>query len=640
MKKLFGLLVAALFLLPQFAKAQSGPPAPSTGIYALIDTNYTVGTYTQGYSTAKVTLQNNTGTKITGVQFRVFYDTSAFSSSSVSLIGSSSNLYLQSVDDSINGNITITLVYTGSSNTYDLPTGERFLLTFNHVSASSFYALPSISDLTWTGVTSFQPYSSAQSGLDTSLTLYSYGGNWIPQQLSFHGRFKNVTGSGAKNLHLALEKKVKTGNTWSSHNTYTTDTSGYFSFTESVDTTYYDVRLAIKGDTMNVGNVISTADAQLINQWVLGSATPSGFDYYTADVNESDNITITDAYGVFGRISGRFSAWPNGTKDIKFFTVSERNTIIGSPSTNHTGTITGVTNFYYNILPGQPDSVTYWVLVPGDANGTGYHMARLTPIEILPNPVPGFPSQTENVIDLNVEYDFPTSSMEVYMPSISVKEGSLVEIPVTVKTNGKSLSALQMSLMYNDSLLEFKGLKNSDKAMFWISSLNPMNDEVEWAGYDPSKEKKYMLPDGYEVFKLQFIALKPQGEWQSAPLYTTRKFSGDAGSKDMSILPTGGIMIVSKMAGPGGNVTTNQMVVYPNPTTGEFYIDFEVLEDSHVQLHINDMNGTPVKVILDRDMPAGSYVYSCNIKNLSEGIYVASLRSKTQNASQKIIKNN
>ncbi len=32
-----------------------------------------------------------------------------------------------------------------------------------------------------------------------------------------------------------------------------------------IDTTYYAVRLAVKGDTMNVGNVISTADAQLIN---------------------------------------------------------------------------------------------------------------------------------------------------------------------------------------------------------------------------------------------------------------------------------------------------------------------------------------------------------------------------------------
>ena len=41
-----------------------------------------------------------------------------------------------------------------------------------------------------------------------------------------------------------------------------------FSFSEILDTTFWDVRLAVKGDTMGVGNVISTTDAQLINQWV------------------------------------------------------------------------------------------------------------------------------------------------------------------------------------------------------------------------------------------------------------------------------------------------------------------------------------------------------------------------------------
>jgi hypothetical protein len=68
-----------------------------------------------------------------------------------------------------------------------------------------------------------------------------------------------------------------------------------FAFNEIIDTSYYDVRLNIKGDTMNVGNLITTADASLINQWVLGTANPQKFDFYTADVNGSHNLTITDA---------------------------------------------------------------------------------------------------------------------------------------------------------------------------------------------------------------------------------------------------------------------------------------------------------------------------------------------------------
>ena len=633
-------LTALAFLLVSISSiySQTGPPAPGTGIYALIDTTYDVGTFTQGVSHAKVTLKNTTGTLYTGVQFRVFYDKNAFSASSVSLIGSTTNLDLQYVDNNTNGYVTVSLVYTGSSSTYTIADGERFDITFTHVSGTSFYGLTSISNLTWTGTQTYSQYAAAQSGLDTTLALHSYGGQWYQPHLSYHGTFTNVTGTGAKNLTLALEKKVKTGATWSQHATYTTNNDGDFSFNEIIDTTYYDVRLAVKGDTMEVGNVISTADAQLINQWILQSSTPSGWDFYTGDVNGSNSLTITDAYGVFGRISGRFSAWPNSVKDIKFFTVAERNTIIGSPSTNYTSSISGVTNFYHNILPGQPDSVTFYVLVPGDANGTGYHMARLTPITILPTPDPNYPSDIENVIDMNVEYDFPTSTMEVNLPTIKVTEGNLVELPVILKTFGKEISALQLGLLYDDNLLEFKELKNSDKSMFWMSSLNPMGGIIEWAGYDPSANKSYLIPDNYNIFTLKFIAKQPQSTWSQSALWTTRKFSGDINAKDMNITPTSGILIVAKMAAPYNGTEEEHMVVYPNPTTGEFNVSFNVKESGQVKLYIVNSQGQIQHVILDKEMPKGSYTYSSNISNLVSGIYVATLREEQRLESSKIIK--
>ena len=76
---------------------QTGPAAPSSGIWALIDTTYNVGTTTQGFTKARVTLKNTTTTKVTGVQFRVFYDKVAFKNSVVSLVGSTTNLDLQYV---------------------------------------------------------------------------------------------------------------------------------------------------------------------------------------------------------------------------------------------------------------------------------------------------------------------------------------------------------------------------------------------------------------------------------------------------------------------------------------------------------------------------------------------------------------
>jgi hypothetical protein len=174
--------------------------------------------------------------------------------------------------------------------------------------------------------------------------------------------------------------------------------------------------------------------------------------------------------------------------------------------------------------------------------------------------------------------------------------------------------------------------------MFWMSSINPMNGIIEWAGYDPSVNKSYMIPDGYEVFTLRFLALKPQAEWNQSPLYTSRKFSGDAYSKDMNITPANGILIVAKMAPIAGGLDETEMRVFPNPTSGEITIDFKVKQTGRVKLYIVGMNGEITHVILDKDMPEGEYVYSSNINHLIQGIYVASLQAKNQKVTKKIIK--
>ena len=514
MKRLRILSVLAFFMtLTINLFSQSGPPAPSTGIWAIIDTNYTVGTTTQGFTTARVTLKNTTLTKYTGVQFRVFYDKIAFTNATVSLLGSPTNLDFQYITSAANGYVTMTLVYTGASSVYTLPDGERFEITFTHAASSIFNNLASITPLAWSVVpaaNTFPPYSAKQDGTDTTLNIHSYGGNFIFQNFAYHGAFTNVTGTPAKNLTLALQRRPLGGNTWTQHSAYTTDINGDFAISVPLDTTYWDVRLAVQGDSMAVGNVISTADAQLINQWVLGNGTMTGFNYYAADVNESDNITISDAYGVFGRISGRFSVWPNNTEDVKFFTQTEYNTINGS-STNYTSSISGATNFTFDILPGQPDSVIYYVVVPGDANGTGYHMARVTPIEVLVGPAPGLENQIYNVIDTKVEYDFPTSSIEVNVPHISVQEGNLVNIPVKVITNGIELNSLQFGLKYNSDLLLFKGVYSSSSAMKWLTYINANDGEIDWGGYDITSSQN-TLKNGDDVVTLQFVALQPQDQ--------------------------------------------------------------------------------------------------------------------------------
>lgn len=627
-------LVFLVFLLPFIGKAQV-PAAPSNGLWGIIASQYQVGTTAQGTTQAKITLQNTTLTKFAGVQFRVFYDKIAFTNATVSLIGSTTNLDLQYITNTVNGYITITLSYTGPSATYTIANGERFLITFTHAPAATFNNLASISNLTWTGVQTFTPYAAKQDGMDTTLSVHNYGGVFTPVNFAYHGTFTNVTGTPAKTLKLALERRPLGGNTWSQHSVYTTDINGHFNISVPLDTTYWDVRLAVQGDTMGVGNVISSTDAQLINQWVLGNGTMTGFDYYTADVNGSYNTTISDVWGVFGRVSGRFTQWPNNTKDVKFFTAAQYTTINGS-STNYTSTIAGVTNFNFEILPGQPDSVVYYVMVPGDANGTGYHMARVTPIEVVVGPAPGLENQIYNVIDTKVEYDFPTQSIEVNIPHITVQAGNLVELPVKVNTNGVELSSLQFGFEYDDTLLEFKGVVSSSSAMKWITYINPNDSEVDWGGFDPTNNTN-TLKDGDQVVTLQFLALQPQNLWEASPLYTTRKFAGNTSSKDLTLTPTNGILQVLKSN--IGQIIGNTISVNPNPVIDEVSITFEVTETTIANLSITDVVGRKLITILDGQIPNGTYNYVENLGELERGLYLVTLTSENgETKVSKIIK--
>ena len=621
MSILFKLLLTLVLLSPLFVFAQV-PAAPSNGLWGIIASQYQVGTTAQGTTQAKITLQNTTLTKFAGVQFRVFYDNIAFTNATVTLIGSSTNLDLQYITNTANGYITVTLSYTGPSAVYTVPNGEKFLITFTHAPAATFNNLASISNLTWTGAQTFTPYAAKQDGMDTTLSVHNYGGVFTPVNFAYHGTFTNVTGTGAKTLTLALEKKPLGSNTWTQHSTYITDNDGDFAISVPLDTTFWDVRLAVQGDSMGVGNVISSTDAQLINQWVLGNGTMTGFNYYTADVNGSYGTTISDVWGVFGRVSGRFTQWPNNTKDVKFFTSSEYTTINGS-ATNYTSTIGGVTNFTFDILPGQPDSVVYYVMVPGDANGTGYHMARVTPIEVVVGPAPGLENQIYNVIDTKVEYDFPTQSIEVNVPHISVQAGNLVELPVKVNTNGVELSSLQFGFIYDDTLLEFKGIISSAGAMKWITYVNPNDNEIDWGGFDPTNNTN-TLKDGDQVVTLQFLALQPQNLWEASPLYTTRKFAGNTSSKDLTLTPTNGILQVLKMEG-GEILNGNNMEVYPNPYQDEVNITFKVEETTNATLSVYDIVGRKLITILDTQIPNGVYNYTKDLGQLAPGVYVVKL---------------
>ena len=629
MKKLLFLF---LFFIPTILVSAKTLPAPGNGIYVLIDTNYIVGNSLNPSTEASVYYTNTTNTLVTGMQFRVFYDKVAFNGAAptVALKYPNTDQNLQYNVNTTDGHITITLVYIGSNVNFNYVNSELIAITFTHAEASTFNNLTNISPLTVTGVQTFPAFASKNTGIDTTLNLHSYGGNFIRPSFLFTSTFTNVTGTGAKNVTVKLSKKPKTESTWTTVGTYASGLDGIIAVNPIIDTTFWDVKFAVQGDTMNVGKIISVADAQKVNQFVLGTVTPSGFDFYTADVNNSNTITISDVYSIFGRIAGRFSVWPNNTPDIKFFTAAEYTSINGS-STSLKSTIPGVTNFEYYI--NGTSVVTYYVAGLGDANGTGFKMARLVPIQILnPNNAPNY------IIDQTVEYYASLDEIEINLPSLNVIEGNLINIPVKVYTN-QDLGSLQLALKYDQNLLEFKGLFADEKPMTWLSFLNTNDGVVEWGGIDMSNNK-FNLKNNEQVVTLQFTAKKPKSEWELSPLYVSQKYVGNANASDLNIRPTNGVIQIQRVLNTVAfNPNETTINVFPNPTGGMVTIQFNIPVDGITTVAIVDMNGRVRKEILKGKVPAGSYQYSVNLDTMGPGAYLAVLENNGKVISNKTILN-
>ena len=163
MKKLLFTLAAVLTTAVTFGQTL---PAPSNGHWIIVDTSYTVGTTTTGTTEADLYYTNQNGKKITGMQFRVFYDKVAFKSPTVTLQYGSTDQYMQYVTDTTNGHITVTLVYTGTNANFSYSDGAAVQLGFTHAAAATWNTLDSIKTLKISGTQTFDNLASTNLGND------------------------------------------------------------------------------------------------------------------------------------------------------------------------------------------------------------------------------------------------------------------------------------------------------------------------------------------------------------------------------------------------------------------------------------------------------------------------------------------
>lgn len=635
MRKIFALIVGMFLIGITTANSQTCPTPPVTpGVYVMFNSTYPLGTVASGETHVAMCYSNTTpAVKVTGVQFRVWYDKTAFAGGApvVTSLNTSFPQSLQYTTNVTEGSITVTIAYTGSSATFTIPDGQLFDLKLVHsTNFQTFTPTP----MSITGVTPFINGASDINGLDTALAVHNFGGVFQPVMFQYSGSLLTISDAGAKNIPVVLQSKPITGSTWTDVATSTTDVNGEFLFNVPVDISYYQVRLHIQGDALSYGNIVTTADADKANQFVLGTLTPTGFDFYSTDVNGSNTITIADVYSIFGRIAGRFTTWPNGVKDVLFFNATEFATINGS-TTNQRPTIPGVTNLDY-VIPTGETSKTYYVLGAGDANNTGFQMARMIPIEIN-NPA----NAPYHVIDKTIEFDNVSEEVELNLPTLNnIQEGNLVNVPVRLFSANKSLASMQFGIWYDQELLDFKGIDNNGSVSRWISYVNPEDNIIDWGGYD-SFGGQNLLNNNDVAFTLKFIAKKPQTDWGTSPLLVTRKAAGGTSCQDYNIRPTDGLITINRMNnGSLVNIDGNEMIVYPNPTTGVITLAFSVAKTTKANLGVYDLNGKKFIDVISENFPKGKYSYTIDLGDVAEGTYIAVLSpdANQQLIAQKIIK--
>jgi hypothetical protein len=361
MRKL--LLALSTVLVTTFAVAQTTAP-DATKPYLIFDATYDLQPVGAGNSTdVTIYYDNQTGTVNKALQFRFWYDPVVFDAPTITYTGAETNNYFQYNVNDVEGNVTVTWVYTGNDTNFDIAAGSMFnvALPFD----AGFNNGP-ISNMSFSGASSFPTYGTLANGTDTTLGLHNYGGVLQEPVFNFTANILNSGNNPAESIPVILQKSPN-GTTWTDVQTVTTTANGQAVFEDNLDQSYWQIRIKINSG-LDASSALSTADANMIAQLAIGLQTPTGIQYYTANPNQTNSITISDSFIVFNRLAQNANSYPNNP-DVLFFTEAQFNNILNA-NTDQSITIPGLTTFISPLI-NNTTSGNYYMLILGDANGTG-----------------------------------------------------------------------------------------------------------------------------------------------------------------------------------------------------------------------------------------------------------------------------
>ncbi len=149
--------------------------------------------------------------------------------------------------------------------------------------------------------------------------------------------------------------------TFSLKGTYLTNASGYFTMVPNLDAQSYQFEVRLENLTMPL---LTQTEASYSIQLSQNMTTLNSKLYYQMDINNDNKVTVSDTWGIFGKMSNFFPIW-SISPNYRIFTQAQWD-VIKVGSTNLKSTYPGVQSM--TITPVNGGTTTFYVIRTGFTN--------------------------------------------------------------------------------------------------------------------------------------------------------------------------------------------------------------------------------------------------------------------------------
>jgi len=635
---------AMVILLPFSVFGQNGAneiltPPNINSPYILVDTLFTLDNYPAPHTDVYVHFSNPTIDNIKAVQFRLFYDNVKFSSAQMFWgptalsVSDKYGSYFNTSDY-----INVIATYTGNNTSFDWSDGAMFRLRLTHSSAYNGVVGP----ITITGTTTYNNLATTGNGVDEPLGLFSYGGAFQMNPITFPIQANNADASPAQGVWFTAQKRLKSTPlaTWQPITSDSTNSLGQLDIVHPIDTNFWHLRILAQTDTMTDGGAISITDAYKLANASSQQDTLEGVEYYAGDINESQSVTISDAFAVFNRLALQSTTWNSLFTGINNVVVLWPNEYGSAVTATSTPNWTNLPRRYsIDTIVNGLATINPYIYVVGDATNTGYNnpaviMARIS------NPAVG----TDYILDPAVYMVNKPDTVQFRIPKLVITTDNEMRVPVTMFTFGNKIGAAQMGIRFDTNIFRFKSVEVGSAVSKWTSLVSVEADKVFWAGHE-DKMNPSIVNDMTTQFTFVFDVINPIG-WTQAPLEIFNKSAGDDKAVDLSIRPSpnDGSVVNKREIDPNLLEMMESFRVYPNPTSEMsghwvFIEHFNENKNTNLNIYVYDINGRILKSSTNLIEENGFQYHGIRISELPKGFYIVRLVTSDRDKFYRIIKN-